>query len=264
MISHALTWVDRGFAVFPLKPRDKIPLGSLAPHGLKDASRDPAVIRDWWRRGPQANIGIVTGGGRFVVDLDGADATHAWANMCGRHGEPMCTLTVRTARGWHLFFASPLEIPNSASMLGPKIDVRGEGGYVVGAPSIHPDGPVYTIRRDLPIAEAPRWLVDLAIPDERPPLIVFTNPNPTRRRADKAGLHGLPSILALVCNAPEGNRNGLTFWAACKCGELVAEGLIGPQEAGALLVEAARRSGLSAREATTTVLSAFRRARARR
>jgi len=88
MIDQALAWVDRRFAVFPLKPRDKIPLGALVPHGAKDASRDLAVIRDWWRREPQANIGIATGGGHFVVDLDGAEAKGAWINMCGRHGAP--------------------------------------------------------------------------------------------------------------------------------------------------------------------------------
>jgi Bifunctional DNA primase/polymerase, N-terminal len=82
MIDQALAWVDRRFAVFPLKPRDKIPLGALVPHGPKDASRDLAVIRDWWRR----VIGIATGGGHFVVDLDGAEPKGAWINMCGRHG----------------------------------------------------------------------------------------------------------------------------------------------------------------------------------
>lgn len=168
MIDQALAWVDRRFAVFPLKPRDKIPLGALVPHGAKDASRDLAVIRDWWRREPQANIGIATGGGHFVVDLDGAEAKGAWINMCGRHGAPERTLTVKTARGFHLFFSSRLEIPKTASRLAPHVDVRGDGGYVVAAPSIHPSGAVYTIARDLSIAPAPRWLVDLAMPDERP------------------------------------------------------------------------------------------------
>lgn len=230
MINSALSWLERGFAVFPLKPHDKRPLGSLVPNGLKHASRDPAIIRDWWRRAPEANIGVVTGGGTFVIDLDGPEAKSAWAEMCGRNGDIPKTLCTKTARGWHLFFSASQEIPNSASMLGPKIDVRGEGGYVVAPRSIHPDGPVYEIVRDLPIAEAPRWLTDLATPDPRPVLSVFSNPSPARR-TNKAALRGLPSILALVCGAQEGNRNGLTFWAACKCGEMVADGLIGRDEA---------------------------------
>ena len=70
MIDAALKWADRGFAVFPLKPRDKEPLGSVVPHGFQDATRDPGVIRDWWRREPKANIGLRTGEGKFVLDLE--------------------------------------------------------------------------------------------------------------------------------------------------------------------------------------------------
>lgn len=147
MINSALSWLERGFAVFPLKPRDKRPLGSLVSNGLKDASREPAVVRDWWRREPQANIGVVTGGGRFAVDLDGPEAKSAWSDVCGRNGDVPKTLCTKTARGWHLFFSAPQEIPNSASRLGAKIDIRGEGGYVVGPPSIHPSGTVYAIAR---------------------------------------------------------------------------------------------------------------------
>src|ERR1700730_12386111 len=108
MIDAALKWDDRGFAVFPLVLRGKKRLGSLVPHGLKEASRDHAVIRDWWRREPKANIGIVTGGGYFVLDLDDAGAVSWFANACGRHGCAK-TLPVRTSRGLHVFFACDAE-----------------------------------------------------------------------------------------------------------------------------------------------------------
>jgi hypothetical protein len=104
MLDAALAWLDRGFAVFPLKPRGKVPLGSLVPRGFLDASREPDVIRDWWRHEPHANIGIVTGGGHFVVDLDDAEAVSWFSNACGRHGGAPKTLTVRTSRGFHVFF----------------------------------------------------------------------------------------------------------------------------------------------------------------
>jgi putative DNA primase/helicase len=214
MIDQALAWVDRRFAVFPLKPRDKIPLGALVPHGAKDASRDLAVIRDWWRREPQANIGIATGGGHFVVDLDGAEAKGAWINMCGRHGAPERTLTVKTARGFHLFFSSRLEIPNSASRLAPHVDVRGDGGYVVAAPSIHPSGAVYTIARDLSIAPAPRWLVDLAMPDERPEQL--PEPMSARRMSLMGRGRALEGVIGVVASAPRGKRNDLLFWVPSK------------------------------------------------
>src|SRR5205809_307869 len=85
-VDAALSWTELGFAVFPLKPRGKTPLGSLVPRGFLDASRDPAVIRDWWKIEPHANIGIVTGGGNFVVDLDDASAVSWFTNACVRHG----------------------------------------------------------------------------------------------------------------------------------------------------------------------------------
>jgi Bifunctional DNA primase/polymerase, N-terminal len=64
----ALGWLDRGFPVFPLRPRDKIPLGELVPHGFKDACRDRATIREWWTEAPTANIGIATGVRVFLGD----------------------------------------------------------------------------------------------------------------------------------------------------------------------------------------------------
>jgi hypothetical protein len=237
VIPAALAWLDRGFAVFPLKPRGKVPLGSLVPHGLKEASRDPAVIRDWWRREPKANIGIVTGGGHFVLDLDDAGAVSWFANACGRHGAPK-TLTTRTSRGLHVFFACGAEVPNSTGRLAPGVDVRGKGGYVVAAPSVHPSGAVYTIARDLPIAEAPQWLVDEAMP---PPPQPMPEPGPMPAwRCEDAKLLAIPGILSLVANARQGERNRITFWAACRFSEMVRDGLITQRLAEELLLQSAR------------------------
>ena len=66
----AITYINQGFAVFPLQVKGKKP---LTTHGVKDASKDPAVIKGWWQTWPQANIGIATGqisGGLCVIDMD--------------------------------------------------------------------------------------------------------------------------------------------------------------------------------------------------
>jgi hypothetical protein len=274
MLDHALKWVDRGFAVFPCRPRGKAPEWRLVPKdkgpdgepidgtgGFKKATRDPAVIRDWWGRIPNANIGVATGDGFFILDLDGDEAQRWFINACGRHGEPDPTLTVKTRPDRsHLYFWAPLEIPNSTSRLAPHVDIRGAGGYAVAPPSIHPDtGHAYQIIHDLPIAEATRWLTDLAMPDPvpRPALTVYSNERPMQPSLYQSAA-ALKGVLLKVCTANEGNRNGITFWAACRCAGMVADGLITEQDAAALLVEAATRTGLSAKEASITVRSAFK------
>lgn len=254
---EALSWLDRDprFAVFPLKPRTKVPLGELVPRGLLDASKDPAVIRDWWRREPEANIGLRTGDGFFVLDLDGAKAVAWFGNACGRHGGAPRTLTVRTSRGLHVFFRGD-EVPNSAGRLAPGVDVRGEGGYAVAAPSIHPSGAVYWITRDLPVADAPRWLVDLAMPEERPA------PSPADLpawRPEDAKLRAIPGILSFVANARHGERNRITFWAACRFNEMVRDGLITQVLAEELLLQSAKRCGLNGVEILRTAASASKR-----
>jgi hypothetical protein len=253
MIAAALKWADRGFPVFPVVPRGKKPLGSLVPHGLSDACREQDIIRDWWRREPKANIGIVTGGGHFVVDLDDAEAISWFANACGRHGAPK-TLTVRTSRGYHVFFACGAEVPTSAGRLAPGVDVRGEGGCVVAAPSIHPSGTVYTIARNLPIAEAPAWLVDLALPEPVPPPVIVARGEPW-----DDGRSRIAGIVSLVANARQGERNRITFWAACRLHEMVRDGLITQGLAEELLLQSASRCGLNGMEILTTARSAAKR-----
>ena len=66
----AITYINQGFSIFPLQVKGKKP---LTTHGVKDASKDPAVIKGWWQQWPQANIGIATGqvsGGLCVIDMD--------------------------------------------------------------------------------------------------------------------------------------------------------------------------------------------------
>ena len=252
MIAAAIGWAGRGFAVFPLMPRGKVPLGALAPHGLKDASRDRGIIADWWRREPSANIGLRTGGGFFVIDLDGPDAVKWFANAKAPR-----TLTVKTRSGFHLFFSTTVSVPNSAGRIAPGVDVRGQGGYVVAPPSVHPAGDLYTIARDLPIAAPSRWLVEAAMPDEGS--VPAPAPMPTWRSED-AKLRAIPSILSLLANAREGERNRITFWAACRFNEMVRDGLITQGLAEELLLQGARRCGLAGREILTTARSASKQA----
>jgi hypothetical protein len=54
-------------------------------------------------------------------------------------------------------------------------------------------------------------------------------------------------------------RNNLTYWAACRAGEMVASGLLRTDAAVAIIAEAARRAGLSREEAERAAWSGIRR-----
>jgi len=76
MLHHARAWAERGFAVLPLTPRDKSPLGHLAPNGAYSATRDLAVIRRWWKAEPEANIGVAADHGLILLDIDPRHGGH--------------------------------------------------------------------------------------------------------------------------------------------------------------------------------------------
>ena len=143
MIRTAMALAQKGMAVFPCRPQDKRP---ATANGLKDATTDLDIIRQWWRQEPQFNLAIATGAisGIFVVDVDGLDAEVELRRLEAEHGGLPSTVEAITARGRHVYFRSP-EIPvrNSASKIAPGIDVRGDGGYVLAPPSIHPSGRRY-------------------------------------------------------------------------------------------------------------------------
>ena len=138
-------------------------------HGLFDATTDAAVVITWWSgRYARANIGVRVPESMIVIDIDprhGGDET--LAALEAKHGKLPDTLTTISGRGdggRHLYFRRP---PGklSARRLGPGIDVKTHLGYVVGAPSIHPEtGQPYT-RIDRPVAAPPGWLIELLGPE---------------------------------------------------------------------------------------------------
>ena len=147
----------------------KHPLGPLVPNGVKDASQDPRIVENWWRSRPDANIGIATGSGIAVLDIDprhGGNVTIA--ELQKRHGRLPQTVMVRTGGGgWHLYFTG--DAGNSVGALGQGLDIRGNGGFVVAPPSLHVSGNRYEWRgdRDAEIAPLPEWIVS-AVRTKRP------------------------------------------------------------------------------------------------
>lgn len=162
----ALDFAAEGLAVFPVIPRDKKP---LTANGYKAASKEEAQLREWWAKWPDANIGIPTGEaqGFFVLDIDGPEGQESLLALESQHGALPRTRTVRTGGGGlHFWFKYPegMQIRNSTSKIAPKVDVRGDGGYVVAPPSIHSSGNKYEWAEESgwEISEAPSWLLNMA------------------------------------------------------------------------------------------------------
>ena len=198
----ALEYMARGWPVFPLQG---IRLGACTcgrptcdrpgkhprtPHGLDDATVDLQQVQAWWRRSPHVNIGLRTGDGLVVLDVDDDRSLE---------GLPS-TPTVESGKGSHLYLRSEHLVWNRVGLV-PGVDVRGERGYVVAPPSRHISGATYRWRVTLgvPLAPLPPWvLAKVAAP----------RGHALRELQDK-GLQQTPSTPAPVI--PEGRRRD-TLW----------------------------------------------------
>lgn len=138
-----------GWSVFPVSVETKRP---LTPHGCLDAKTDPGAIENWWKKWPDAAIGVATGSasGFIAVDLDkdedkGLDGYHELRLWEREHGSLPNTVQSITGRGGaHLLFRyNGTDIRNGSSDKLEGVDVRGEGGYIIVPPSKHPSGNSY-------------------------------------------------------------------------------------------------------------------------
>jgi hypothetical protein len=139
---------------------------------LKDASTDPRVIARWFRERPYLNLGVCTGARSFVaIDVDpdkgGADSLYALQRRFGRLPDTVEALT--GGGGRHLCFAPPAgrQIRNKQCWAEfPGLDIRGDGGYIVVAPSLHRSGRPYEWEAfshpdDVPLAPLPDAYLEL-------------------------------------------------------------------------------------------------------
>jgi P4 family phage/plasmid primase-like protien len=161
MLAAALEYARCGFAVFPLNPGDKAPLGYLAPNGFKDATTDSERIKSFWEAEPNANIGIACGavsGGLWVLDVDthkadGKETLRLWLEESGV-SLPETVTAITGGDGLHHYFKSSEPVRTRIGIM-PDIDIKGEGSYIVAPPSIHPSGNPYRWETGRSLAEVP-------------------------------------------------------------------------------------------------------------
>lgn len=273
LVEHAIDYASRGWRVFPLNLRQKVSHKSAAhSDGRKwGQTTDADEIRRDFIQWPDANIGIVTGeaSGFFVVETDtadghgeGVDGAAELAKLEAMHGTLPATLEAISPSGSvHRYFKHPgFKIKNSASLIGPGIDVRGDGGMVVGPPSVKLGKGVYSWRNDFPIADAPPWLFDrIAAGNEKPEpdlsisqraAALVVNPH-AGYGADAS--HGDGYIEAAlrgeydeVARASKGQRNSQLNTSSLKLGHYVGGGVLDERRVIDEMMAACKSNGLLA------------------
>ncbi|WP_281968593.1 phage/plasmid primase, P4 family [Roseovarius nanhaiticus] len=268
----AQEYAARGWHVFPA------PIGQKRSHKSAEysngrawgATTDTAEIAQDWQRWPNANVGIVTGpkSGFFVIEADtlkghGVDGISTLVALIEEHGPLTATIEALSPSGsWHLYFKWPdgVSISNSEGRIAPGVDVRGDGGMVIGVPSVK-DGAGQAYQWKNPpslfeLADCPEWLMKLCLkpapklPERATPeeLQIATGGNGW---ADAA----LRGEIANVLSAPVGKRNGSLNTAAFSLGQIVAGGALAEGFVRERLTAAADAIGLEPAEIAKTIKS---------
>jgi replicative DNA helicase len=224
ILSEALDYARRKWYVFPCRekpgepfvregetitPTEKSPYVSK---GLNDATLDEDQIKAWWKKWPDALIGVNAGkSGLFVLDIDrkhvnGLDTFTAWNinDSAGLH-------SLTPSGGTHIIFTGT---GKSTTNVKTGIDTRGEGGYFIVPPS-----KILTGERVGEYKAIDDWgrtpgvipdgLMSKLFPDKTVEYVRgnFTPPEGVKKQLSRATLNFLAN------GAPEGGRNHALFKA---------------------------------------------------
>jgi hypothetical protein len=162
LIAAALDLKARGLRVFPLIPGTKRP---AVKEWQKYATLDEAMIRRVWGAKPY-NIGVTMGGGFLGLDIDVKDGRQGLASAEALGVEPAGFVVRTPSGGLHVYYSGP-DVANSAGKLGPGLDVRSLGGYLVGPGSVI-EGNAYVVEADGEPLPVPSSVVHrLTAPEKR-------------------------------------------------------------------------------------------------
>lgn len=188
LLEAALRYAAAGVEVFPCRA-NKAP---YTENGMKDATRDPAIISEWWRRWPDALVAARIPADRVVLDVDprhGGDVT--WAEL-QRAYHPIESarrhVSGRGDGGTHHWFKRPAGKLSAKKLhewaknngVGQAVGKRSwtsgidilhhDHRYSILPPSPHPDtGAPYSWEAQAPADEMPPWLATLITADEPTP-----------------------------------------------------------------------------------------------
>jgi hypothetical protein len=181
---------------------------------------------------------------RVGLRIDGDAGAISVAKLEAEHGPLPDTLTSVTSNGCHLWFAYTGSVPCSEGRIAPALDVRGDGGYVMAPPSVHPDGPRYRWTNNKSPAVAPEWLIHLT---RKPPPGPITSKIVMPSRPIRSGAYGQAALdyeIRELATTIKGQRNAALNRASFSLFQLVGGGELDPGEVRHRLIEACTINGL--------------------
>ena len=255
----AISLAQRGFCVFRLKERGKTPIGKWKEQATKSIDD----IEDWKAKG--YNVGLACGptSGVWVLDVDDEDANIAILEKISLPA----TYTIKTGKGYHYYFkwVEGMQITNSHRCEIAKVDVRGDGGYVVAEGSTHESGHVYACIDSSEPALADKELLDLLWPPKpvqqtRPrPATPSTAPTGHQDRFQAYTNKTVNELLDDMRSTTQGGRNNKLNKIAFRLGQFVGAewSPLDHATAEAELWAAARHTGLGDREIAQVIKHAI-------
>jgi hypothetical protein len=264
--------VTRGLTIFPVDECAKTPhIVAQNAQGEpvrfawgKGARNTQEAIDLWWgRQWPDANIGLpAKPNGLVIIDID-PEGVQTWIEILAANPDIPDTVTQNTpGGGMHVIFKSPEGVTIGNRDLAPGINVRGvkgDGGYIVVAPSIHPNGKQYQWAEglalgEIAIAPLPQSLINLLADKPRETSLPSTTPinvggmTPYARAAFEQELDRERA-------AQDGQRNNTLNQSAYALGQLIGGGELSRLDVEAALIGAATSVGLAESEARATIRS---------
>lgn len=246
----AQIYAQCGIPVFPCNPKTKAP---LVKGGFTAATTDPVQIQAWWKKRPNAMIGMPTGSASGVWGYDIDDMR---AHSAGLKIDLPPTLTAVTGRGEHRYFEwdpnNPVKNSQKTMKDGkarwplpklPGADVRGDGGYTILAPSIHPSGKQYSWSILVPPAPPPAALMQAVTRRDHSTTAMrgrATQTASVRKAAAKTPAETLQEECAKVRTAQDGAQESTLNSACLKIGRLVGLGRLPYEDAFQGLLQAAK------------------------
>jgi hypothetical protein len=209
--NNALRLAELGFSVIPVNISEKKPYIQWKPYQTKRAT--PEEIFQWWQMWPDAQIGIITGliSNLVVLDFDGADVKERFEAEVCRIPKTIMQKTGRVDGGFHCLFSYPAEgIKCSHGKIFKNVDVKGDGGYFIAAPSKHKSGKYYRWLNWNPFEDGLSGLSEL--PEE----VLKWYQDYEQRKNDPVRDQAKLKPSEILKGVPEGQRNDTLFRYGCR------------------------------------------------